>query len=253
MSRQARTTLFLVAGACLGILLVLAAIDLPGFGGRRHPYRDQSIPAAVAHQTANVVTSINFDLRGLDTLGEETILLASVLAVAVLLRPTKDETERRPLGHVRTLDATRFVGYVLLPVTAIIGLDVMAHGALTPGGGFQGGVVFGTGLHLLYVSASYDALERLRPLSLFEWGEALGAGAFACLGISAALAGGSFLVNLLPLGHLGDLFSAGTVPILSGAVGIEVASGVAVLLSKFLAQAIQVRPEGQAEPEEEGR
>ncbi len=242
MSRTARLTMFAVAGAATAVLLVLAVFGLPHFGGSYHPYRDAAVPAAVGHATANVVSSINFDLRGLDTLGEETILLASVIGAAVLLRPAQDERERRPGHEGRLLDGTRLFGYLMLPVTLMIGLVTVAHGALTPGGGFQGGVVLGTGVHLLYVAGSYRALERVRPLAIFEAGEALGAGAFACYGVATALAVTAFLANVLPLGTFGDLYSSGSVLLLSAAVGVEVASAVVVLLAHFLTQAMGVRP-----------
>lgn len=240
MSRTVRLVMFAVAGSLLAVLLVLAILGLPDFGAATHPYRDAAVPAAVAHVTANVISSVNFDLRGLDTLGEETILLASVIGVSVLLRPGDDETEQRPLSGGHLLESTRLFGYLFLPVTLVIGMSTVLHGSLTPGGGFQGGVVVGTGVHLLYVAGSYRALERARPVHLVEYGEAIGAGAFACFGIAGAVASASFLGNLLPKGAFGDLFSSGSVLLLSVAVGIEVASGVVVLLAQFLRQAIEV-------------
>ena len=242
MSRRARFVVFFAGAGGVAVMLLLAVFSLPGFGGSAHPYRTHAVAASVAHGSANVISSINFDQRGFDTLGEESILLASVIGAATLLRPAKDETEVRLLTTERALDATRLLGYVLMPLTLLIGLDVVAHGHLTPGGGFQGGVITGTGIHLLYVAGHYPALQRARPLRAAEWGEAIGAGAFACLGIAGLLAGGSFLANAIPYGSFGQLFSAGTVPLLSGAVGIEVASGTAVLLAKFLDQAILVKP-----------
>lgn len=225
----------------IGCLLVLAFLRMPAFGSTFHPYRDLAVPAAVAHATANVVASVNFDQRGLDTLVEETILLASVLAVGTLLRPAEDETERRPVARGTVLESTVLGGVVLLPFTLVIGLDVITHGHLTPGGGFQGGVVVGTGIHLLYVAGTYRMLERVRPVRPFEWVEAAGAGAFACIGVAGALTAVAFLQEFLPHGIFGTLFSAGTVPILNGAVGIEVASGVVVLLSRFLEQMVLFR------------
>jgi multicomponent Na+:H+ antiporter subunit B len=233
--------MIVIAGGGVAAAMILAFLVMPAFGGKAHPYRDHAVAAGVAHNTSNVVSSVNFDQRGFDTLGEESILLASVIGVAMLLRPADDETEQRELSPGGVLDATRLGGYVLLPVTAIIGFDVIAHGHLTPGGGFQGGVVLGTGLHLLYVAGRYRALERIRPLGAFEWGEALGAGAFACLGIAGIAAAGAFLANVIPTGNFGDLYSSGTVAVLNGAVGIEVASGTMVLLAKFLEQAIKIR------------
>ncbi len=246
MSRSVRLMVFLVGGAGVVILVVLGLTGLPHFGGKYHPYRDRAVSASAEHKSANVVSSINFDQRGLDTLGEESILFASVLGAAVLLRPAEDEREARPLSSGRVLESTRLLGYVMIPVVLVIGLDVISHGQLTPGGGFQGGVIVGTGIHLLYVAGSYQALQRIRPVRAFEWGEALGAGAFACLGIAAVLAGSAFLADVIPNGSVGNLFSGGTVPLLNGAVGVEVASGVAVLLAKFLDQAILVRGEKEA-------
>lgn len=238
--------MFALAGAGVACLLVLAVLDLPGFGATVHPYRDAAVPAAVAHATSNVISSVNFDLRGLDTLGEETILFASVIGVTVLLRPAEDEEEREPTAGGRLLDSTRLFGYLFLPITLAVGFITVAHGSLTPGGGFQGGVVLGTGIHLLYVAGSYRALERVRPLHVMDFGEALGAGAFASFAVAGALASASFLGNLLPLGSFGGLFSSGSVLFLSCAVGIEVASGVIVLLAQFLHQTIVVEPDRPA-------
>lgn len=245
MNRRARMVMFAVAGGAVAVLVVWGVVRMPAFGGRLHPYRDRAVTAAVAHRTANAVSSVNFDTRGFDTLGEESILLASVMGVGFLLRRAHDEQENQSLAPGRILDLTAFGGYVMLPVTAVIGFDVVTHGHVTPGGGFQGGVVIGTGLHLLYVAGRYQALRRLRPLGAFEWGEALGAGAFASLGVAGILVTGAFLANVVPTGTFGQLLSAGTVPVLNGAVGVEVASGTMVLLAKFLEQAILIHRRGE--------
>jgi multicomponent Na+:H+ antiporter subunit B len=52
---------------------------------------------------------------------------------------------------------------------------------------------------------------------------------------------GSFLQNFLPLGTIGDVFSSGTIQLLSVAVGLEVAGGFVLLLSEFLDQTIVLR------------
>jgi multicomponent Na+:H+ antiporter subunit B len=242
MNPPARMVVFGVGAGGLAVLFALAFAKMPAFGSVIHLYRTLAVRAAVAHRTANVVSSINFDQRGLDTLGEETILLASVVGAAVLLRPSHEESQRRPPPQVRVLEITRLAGYVLLPVTLIVGFDVVTHGHLTPGGGFQGGVVLATGLHLLYVSSGYQALERLRPLGVYETGEAVGAAAFGGLGLAGIVVAGEFLANILPLGTFGQLLSAGTIPILNVAVGLEVASGMVVLLANFLQQYILLSP-----------
>ncbi|HLH99834.1 MAG TPA: MnhB domain-containing protein [Acidimicrobiales bacterium] len=242
MSPRVRLLVLAVGGIALAVLVVPALVGLPHFGGSVHPYRTHAVVASVAHHSANVISSINFDQRGLDTLGEESIFLASVLGVVVLLRPAEEETETASLGGGPVLESTKLAGYAMVPITLMLGFNIVTHGHLTPGGGFQGGVVLGTGIHLLYVAGTYRALQRARPIQVFDWGEAIGAGAFACLGIASLAMTGAFLAAVIPTAPLGHLFSAGTVPLLNGAVGVEVASGTAVLLAKFLEQAIRVRP-----------
>jgi multicomponent Na+:H+ antiporter subunit B len=238
VSRLVRLLVFGVGAACVAAMFAVAFFKMPAFGGPVHLYRDLAVPAAVAHSTANVVGSVTFDQRGIDTLGEEAILLASVVGAAVLLRPSQEEAEMRPEQTGRTLQSTKLVGYLLLPVTLLIGFDVVLHGQVTPGGGFQGGVVLATGVHLLYVTGSYRALDRVRPLELFDIGEALGAFAFGALGIAGLVVTGVFLADMIPGGTFGQLLSGGTVPVLNGAVGLEVGCGMVVLLAHFLQQDI---------------
>jgi multicomponent Na+:H+ antiporter subunit B len=236
VSRPLRSAVLGAGLAGVAVLLGLAFARMPSFGTAEHPYRDAAVAAAVAHSTANVVSSVNFDQRAVDTLGEETILFGSVLAVAALLRPEDDERVRRPRSGRGPLEAARVGGYVLLPVTLAVGADVVAHGHVTPGGGFQGGVVLATGLHLLYVGGGYRALERLRSLPWYEDTEALGTAAFVAVGVAGLAAAGAFLADVLPGGTFGQLLSAGTVPVLNGAVGVAVASGSVVLLAQFIQQ-----------------
>ena len=241
MTRLTRLILFALGGGVMAVAFVLAALDLPHFGTDYHPYRDLAVPAAVQHHTANVVSAVNFDQRAIDTFGEESILIASVVGAAALLRRSREETERLVPDLGRNLESTRLIGYVMLPVTLVLGIDVVAHGGTTPGGGFQGGVILATGLHLLYVAGSYPALERLRPITSFEIADSVGAAGFAVVGLIGLAATGAFLGDFLPQGHLGLILSTGTVQVLSGVVGVEVVGGMVVLLSSFFEQELTVR------------
>ncbi|MFF4488109.1 MnhB domain-containing protein [Streptomyces sp. NPDC001544] len=243
MTPRARLWLLALGGAGLAVLLVAACLDLPSFGGRRHPYGARAVHAALARHTANMVASVNFDQRAYDTLGEMTILFAAVLGCVVLLRQTRDEHRARPEPAEVALPVRRYA-LVVLPVALLTGLYVIAHGQLSPGGGFQGGVVAATALHLLYLGADYRALERVRPVALFEVGDSLAASAYLVLGLAGLLAGTAFLANtLLPYGTFNTLSSGGIVPLLNAAIGMEVACAVVVLLANFLDQAVEIEGE----------
>ncbi len=246
MSFRFRLWVFLVGAAGFAVLFAVACFGLPAFGSGHHPYGVRAVRASLNHHTANVIASVNFDLRAFDTLGEETILFAAVLGAVVLLRQTQDERRKTPEPAVVHPRVRRFA-LLTLPLALLVGLYVIAHGQISPGGGFQGGVVTATALHLLYVASDYRALERVRPLTVYEIGEAAGEAAYVVTGFAAVLAGSAFLANVLPFGTLATLSSGGTVPLLNAAIGLEVASGVVVLLARFLDQAVEIEEPGEDE------
>jgi multicomponent Na+:H+ antiporter subunit B len=164
--------------------------------------------------------------------------------VSVLLRPAEHEKQQRESGTMAPMQSTRWFGYLMLPLTLIVALDMVAHGHVTPGGGFQGGIMLATALHLVYVAGQYRSLEQVRPVPLFESGEAAGIAAFAALGLAGIGAAGSFLTNVLPYGTFGQILSAGTVPLLNIAVGLAVGSGGIVMVGKFFDQVFLVSRDG---------
>ena len=242
MSRRVRLWLVLAGGAGLAAVLVAACLKLPSFGGDRHPYGDRAVRASLARRTANTISSVNFDQRAFDTLGEMTILFGAVLGCVVLLRQTRDEHRAEP-APAEVARPVRRYAFLVLPVALVTGIYVVAHGQLSPGGGFQGGVVAATALHLLYLGADYTALERIRPVGAYEVGDALAASAYVVTGLAALIGSGAFLANTLPYGTFNTLSSGGTVPLLNAAIGMEVASAVVVLLARFLDQAVEIEKE----------
>src|SRR5439155_13893940 len=112
---------------------------LPDFGDFQGEYgRILNSVAQSERHVSIVVAAVVFDYRGFDTLGEEFMLFAAVMGVALLLREARDEGER-PEDAVRS-DAIGAVGLALVGPAIVVGLYVVAHGYLTPGGGVQGGV-----------------------------------------------------------------------------------------------------------------
>ncbi len=248
MSASTRRTVFLIAGAGLLALLLYSYAGLPDFGHYRGPYGDilnrVSIPE---RQATAVVSAVNFDYRAIDTLGEEFILLAAVVGVATLLRRLGGEHEEEPDDettgrHVPSASvATGVAGLGVVGPTVLIGLYVVVHGHQTPGGGFQGGVILATALLLVYLADHYSTLRRVGPMWLNELAEGLGGAGLTLIGISGLVFGGAFFENVLPLGSMGKLLSAGTIPLASCAVGLAVSGGFALMVSEFLQQTLVVR------------
>ena len=114
MTAQARTALFFVGAAGLAVFVLWGYAGLPDFGNYLGPYGDVLNAVAVPERhITDVVTAVNFDYRGFDTLGEEFILFAAVVGVAIILRAQRDEEEREPHEFAfgrsapRTIDALR--------------------------------------------------------------------------------------------------------------------------------------------------
>jgi multicomponent Na+:H+ antiporter subunit B len=54
----------------------------------------------------------------------------------------------------------------------------------------------------------------------------------------ALLFGSHFLTNIIPLGMTGDLFSSGTIAVISALVGLEVTGGFVLLMKTYLQEII---------------
>jgi multicomponent Na+:H+ antiporter subunit B len=248
VSRHARLWLFGISVAAFGVVLVAGLTGLPDFGHYQGPYGTVLAHLAVPQRRAtDVVTAVNFDYRAFDTLGEEFILFAAVLGVALVLREGRSEHERtpeEPADHHRfsgTSRALGALGVALVGPTLAIGLYIVSHGQLSPGGGFQGGVILAAAALLAFLAGEYLALRVVAPHAFVEFWEATGAAAYGLVGLGGLLFATVFFENFIELGTPGKVLSSGTIPISNLAVGIEVAGAFLLLWTEFFDQALVVR------------
>lgn len=233
--------------ATIGLVLVVAAMawgatGLHAFGNYNYRYGAIVSKDAVPDRAAtNSVVVTAFDYRAFDTLGEEFILFISVTGVSVLLRRLREEgvgagepAELEP--EHRSSEAVRWLGGFLVAPIAVLAADVVVHGQLTPGGGFQGGVVLMSAVCFVFLGGEYALLRHVRGGT--EWTEvleSLAAVAFAALGFGGLIATGAFFANFIDKGQAG-LLTGGFIPIANIAVGVEVAAAFLVISSELLYQ-----------------
>ena len=241
-----RAVLFVPAAVIILGALAWAFSGVPDFGAY-HGFYGTVINrvAATQRHASNLVASVVFDYRSLDTLGEEFILFASATGVAMLLRASVRMEKQRPRDEV-THEATRAGGMVLAPVLLVLGLWLSAFGYITPGGGFQGGVVISGALVMFWVASSYRDLRAAVPMSVVDAIEALGVGSYVMIGIATLAAGGFFLVDVLPLGTTSSLTSTGTIALLNWASALAVAAANLLIFEEFLKHYVGTLP-GEAE------
>jgi multicomponent Na+:H+ antiporter subunit B len=223
-------------------LFCYAALDLPPWGSYRGPYGDVISRAGVYERHAtDAVNAINYDYRAFDTLGEEFILFTAVLGVMMLLR-REEGVATREVGKVadklRLSTTVRATAMPAVLLTVVFGFYIGLHGQLTPGGGFQAGVILASVPFLLYICENTETFRRITSHTAVEVIEAAGAASYALIGLLPLLIGVPFLTNILPLGTTGDVFSSGTIALISACVGVEVTAAFLLVGYTYLEEII---------------
>ena len=114
----------------------------------------------------------------------------------------------------------------LLPFILLFGFYLTFHGHLSPGGGFQGGVVIATAIILLTLSCGIKETENRFKEKHLSVMEKLAILTFIFLGLLGIFCGYPFLKNFLPLGQRGCIASAGLMIPLNLVISIKVAAGI---------------------------
>ena len=244
MTPRQRLWFFAIAAAGLVACLLWAFTGLPGFGNYPGPYGAAILSQAVAQTHATgVVSAINFEYRGFDTIGEEFILFTAAAGMSVVLRMLRGEREHRAAGEAEsrtapaTSSAVRVPALLLVGPTALIGWWLASHAQTNPSGGFQGGVILASAFILVYLSGEFLTFRRLSHDVLLDAVEAVGAGGFAAIGLAAIAMNLPYLYNYLPLGQFpGAVSSSGTIALISFFVGIEVAAAFVLIVGELLEQ-----------------
>ena len=127
----------------------------------------------------------------------------------------------------------------LVPFILMLGLYLISYGHLSPGGGFQGGVVLASAALALALSRGVEATRQVFRLKLVAIVEVTAFFLFLALGAAGLAAGAHFLGNFLPLGRAGEVPSAGMVFFLNLVIGLEVGAGVTLILLSLLEESLQ--------------
>jgi multicomponent Na+:H+ antiporter subunit B len=237
MSRRVRIGMFLPALAGFGALLVWAYTGIPSFGDYQGPYGFvvNKLATPLRHMD-NAVNAVTYDIRGVDTMGEEFILFAAVIGVVLLLRGEEGRTEdvEDDIGS----DLVRVFGTLAIGAAVLVGLWLVAFGFVTPGGGFQGGVAVSSGALLLYLAAGYREWTAFGNESLLDPIKGIGGGGYVVIGLAALIGGMPFLTNFFSGGVAGTVWSGGSAGFVNWSAGIEVGAALVILYSEFLEEYI---------------
>jgi len=134
----------------------------------------------------NVVNTILVDFRGLDTLGEITVLFAAALGLLAAGVITVKGRGEGVLGQGEQA-VLRVGSRVIIPLLLIAAAVLFWRGHDEPGGGFIAGLVAGSALAVAGISGIHVRLPRPRVIL------ALGLGIALASGVLGQVLGGTFL------------------------------------------------------------
>jgi len=258
----------------LGAVLLYGTMEFPAWGDPESPasghisgyyientLEDTSVP--------NIVTAVLADYRGYDTMFETTVILSAGLACFFLLRRFRRKPgEFRLYRHLDTgitliieqggkepADSDEFMridsqwvpydlivrtgARLMVPFLQLFALYIIAHGHHSPGGGFQGGVIFGATIILMAISTDLryttGRLSEKNSALMASIGVILYAGTgFLCLLLGANFLDYEALSRLFPVDPVG----ARSFGILFVEIGVAIAvSAVMVWIYYNLASA----------------
>jgi len=244
----------------LAVLLIFGILQFPHWGDPKSPaathVSDDYIEQTLADTSVpNVVTAVLADYRGYDTMFETIVIFsAGLVCIALLTGARKRVTASRVYRHVPTgitlriekggklpdsdvferIDSVwvphdlviRTTCRIVIPFIQVFALYVIAHGHHSPGGGFQGGVIFGASLILYAIAFNLRALLGRMNHEIIMVLAASGVLIYAGLGLFCIFLQG----NYLDYSALASVL--GTDPVTARSHGIlivEIGVGIAVM------------------------
>lgn len=118
----------------------------------------------------------------------------------------------------------------ILPFVFVYMFYVILHGHLSPGGGFQGGVLMVAAIAFMYMGYGYEGTAKCINRGFLHKFEGFASIAYIFFAMLGVLGGAYFCQNIIfDHGNIGDLYSSGTIFYMNLTVGAKVLAGVGVL------------------------
>lgn len=175
----------------------------------------------------NFVTGMILDYRAFDTLGESNVLFCATITVLILLqtsnRKKKNLFDEDMLFEPHDDPILRVSARILVPIIMLFGVYVVLNGHLSPGGGFSGGAILGSGLILYQNAFGFKHARRLFNEKTYKTISACALLTYCLCKMYSFFTGANHLDSHIPLGVPGHILSSGLILILNICVGMVVA------------------------------
>jgi multicomponent Na+:H+ antiporter subunit B len=126
----------------------------------------------------------------------------------------------------RKTDILDLVCRKLAPYVMLFGFYLISHGHLSPGGGFQGGVVIASGVILLALGRGSVTTEKLFPIEALHMTESLAFLGLLVTGVLGLVVAGSFLA-------VPGIIEVRFIFFLNIVIGVKVGAGISLICLKL--------------------
>ena len=217
------------SGFALSALLILTILNilLQNLPEKMERAGEKLLGLNAQEGVANAVTTVVVYFRGFDTLGEIAVLFIAALGIGLMLSSHTESPKKEESNFI-----LQKASKLLFPVIMLFGVYVMVYGHLSPGGGFQGGVIVASGVLLLLISDQHFEV----PHAVISALETFAGIAYVLIGLIGLLLLDRFLGNFLPhdVSQMGMLISGGIIPLVYIIVGIKVGSEMSLIVQNLL-------------------
>ncbi len=231
--------IFVTMGAVLVLLIPIFLSNSPWPVAARDYLESNAVMESGA---INLVSAIYLGYRAFDTLGETIVLLVAILGTlglmtqieAILAKEQRTFTipttfslsdDKRSTHALRT-HLLEVVTGKLGPIVLLFGFYVMLYGHLSPGGGFQGGVIVASGIIFLALGSGLDSSAQLSGYKALGRVEAAAFLLLIVVSMSGIFIGRGFFGD--PLENMKQL-PAGFIILLNAIIGLKVGTSIGLM------------------------
>jgi len=187
----------------------------------------------------NIVSGMILTYRAFDTFGETNVLFIATCCVMIMLMLDEKILEKQeafnnkrrfePKNDIILIMAAK----ILCPIIFVFGIYIILNGHISPGGGFSGGAILGSGM-ILYVSAfGFTKTNKWFNESVYKVCKITALSMYGIIGSYFYIMGANGWENHIPLGIPGHILSSGIILPINVAVGIEVACTMYAFFALF--------------------
>jgi len=217
-------------------VLLMTVSYLPRFGEGAQPamgevavrYIEKGLEETGA---TNIVAGMILDYRAFDTFGESCVLFCAVACVFMLLKVEfggqggyLEYYENDRIYEPKNDSILQHSAFVLAPAIMLFGFYIVLNGHLSPGGGFSGGAVIGSGMILYLLAFGFKKTGRFFSEKMYRTVAASALIFYCVVKGYAFFTGANGLENGIPLGTPENILSAGLILPLNICVGMIVAN-----------------------------